>query len=278
MRRVLVIGIGAGDPEHVTMQAVRALNEVDVFFVIEKGHETDELVRLRREICERYISEPGYRMVEIADPVRDRGAGAGASGQGEVAGSSGAAGPGERAGAYREAVEDWRRRRAEAWRRAIAAELPEEQCGAFLVWGDPSLYDSTLAVLDLVLTAGEVEFECEVIPGISSVQALTARHRIPLNRVGRPVQITTGRLLAEGFPAGVDEVVVMLDADCSFRRLPDEGLEIHWGAYVGMPDEILISGPVREVGERIVRERARARERKGWVMDAYVLRRSRACE
>jgi precorrin-6A synthase len=150
--------------------------------------------------------------------------------------------------------------------------LPEEGCGAFLVWGDPSLYDSTLAVLDLIRAAGEVEFEHEVIPGISSVQALTARHRIPLNRVGRPVQITTGRLLADGFPEGVDEVVVMLDADCSFRHLSDEGLEIHWGAYVGMPDEILISGPVREVGERIVRERAQARERKGWVMDAYVLR------
>jgi precorrin-6A synthase len=275
MRRLLVIGIGAGDPEHVTMQAVRALGEVDVFFVIEKGHEKDELVRLRREVCERYISEPGYRMVEIADPVRDRAAGSAGerSGQGEAAVSGEAADSRERAGAYREAVEDWRRRRAQAWGQAIAAELAEEQCGAFLVWGDPSLYDSTLAVLDLILATGEVEFEHEVIPGISSVQALTARHRIPLNRVGRPVQITTGRLLAEGFPAGVDEVVVMLDADCSFRHLPDEGLEIHWGAYVGMPDEVLISGPVREVGEQIVRERAQARERKGWMMDAYVLRR-----
>ncbi len=65
MRRLLVIGIGAGDPEHVTVQAINALNEVDVFFVVEKSHETDELVRLRREICERYIREPTYRIVEI---------------------------------------------------------------------------------------------------------------------------------------------------------------------------------------------------------------------
>ena len=35
MRRVLVIGIGAGDPEQVTVQAIKALNETDVFFVIE---------------------------------------------------------------------------------------------------------------------------------------------------------------------------------------------------------------------------------------------------
>jgi precorrin-6A synthase len=250
MRRLLVIGIGAGDPEHVTMQAVNALNEVDVFFVIEKGHETDELVRLRREICERYIREPSYRIVEIPDPPRDR-----------------------TTPAYGAAVEDWRARRAEVWERAIADELAEDGCGAFLVWGDPSLYDSTLAVLEQILARGAVAFEHEVVPGISSVQALTARHRIPLNRVGRSVQITTGRRLAEGFPDDVDEVVVMLDADCSFRHLHDEGLEIHWGAYVGMDDEILVSGLVSEVGEEIERLRGEARERKGWIMDAYLLRR-----
>jgi precorrin-6A synthase len=251
MRRLLVIGIGAGDPEHVTVQAINALNEVDVFFVIDKSHQTEELVRLRREICERYIRDPNYRIVEIADPSRDR-----------------------TTPAYRKAVEDWRSRRADLWERAIAEELEEDGCGAFLVWGDPSLYDSTLAVLEQIIVRGAVAFEHEVVPGISSVQALTARHRIPLNRVGRSVQITTGRRLAEGFPEGVDEVVVMLDADCSFRRLPDAGLEIHWGAYVGMEDEILVSGPVSEVGEEIVRRRVQARERKGWIMDSYLLRRT----
>jgi precorrin-6A synthase len=251
MRRLLVIGIGAGDPDHVTVQAINAMNEVDVFFVIEKGHDTDELVRLRREICERYIDGHTYRIVEIPDPPRDR-----------------------TTPAYRTAVEDWRDRRAERWERAIADELDEDGCGAFLVWGDPSLYDSTLAVLDRILARGSLEFEHEVVPGITSVQALTARHRIPLNRVGRAVQITTGRRLAEGFPDGVDEVVVMLDADCSFRHLQDDQIEIHWGAYLGMVDEILVSGTLREVGEEIERVRREARERKGWIMDAYLLRRN----
>jgi len=254
MRRLLVIGIGAGDPEHVTVQAINALNEVEVFLVVDKGptrHETDELVRLRREICERYIREPTYRIVEIPDPPRDR-----------------------TTPAYSTAVEDWRSRRAEVWERAIADELGEDGCGAFLVWGDPSLYDSTLAVLEQILARGTVTFEHEVVPGIGSVQALTSRHRIPLNRVGRPVQITTGRRLAEGFPDGVDEVVVMLDADCSFRHLRDEEMEIHWGAYLGMEDEILVSGRVGEVADEIVQRRAEARERKGWIMDAYLLRRN----
>ena len=250
MKRLLVIGVGAGDPEHVTVQAINALNEADVLFVIDKSHRTDELVRVRREICECYIRDPNYRIVEIDDPPRDR-----------------------TTPAYREAVEDWRSRRAELWEQAIVDELDDDGCGAFLVWGDPSLYDSTLSVLERIIARGAVAFEHEVVPGISSVQALAARHRIPLNRVGRPVQITTGRRLADGFPEGVDEVVVMLDADCSFRHLSDDGLEIHWGAYVGMDDEILVSGPVGEVGQEIVRRRAEARERKGWIMDAYLLRR-----
>ena len=61
MRKVFVIGIGAGNPDYVTVQAINALNEVDVFFVMDKGHEKEDLVRLRREICERYIKNKSYR-------------------------------------------------------------------------------------------------------------------------------------------------------------------------------------------------------------------------
>jgi precorrin-6A synthase len=246
MRRLLVIGIGAGDPEHVTVQAIKALNRVDVFFVVEKPGARADLVELRREILDRYVEQPSYRTVDIPDPERDRAA-----------------------DAYTEAVEDWRRRRAEAWERAIDDELAEGDTGAFLVWGDPALYDSTLAVLERI----ELDLDVEVIPGISSVQALTARHRIPLNRVGGAVQITTGRRLSRGLPDGADDVVVMLDADCTFKRLDEPGVQIYWGAYVGTGDELLIAGDLPDVADEIERARAAARERKGWIMDTYLLRR-----
>lgn len=249
-----MIGIGAGDPDHLTVQAIKALNEVDVCFVIDKPGERRDLVRLRREICDRHI-EGEYRMVSVHDPERDR-----------------------TAAAYRSAVEEWRSRRADLWEELIRDELADGECGAFLVWGDPSLYDSTLAVLDEILARGTVGFEHEVIPGISSIQALAAKHRIPLNRVGRPIQITTGRRLAEGFPADADDVVVMLDAHCSFKHVADGETEIYWGAYVGTDDEILVAGKVRDVADEIERVRSEARERKGWIMDTYLLRRSRAGE
>jgi precorrin-6A synthase len=252
MREIVVIGVGAGDPEQVTMQAVSALNRVDVFFVLDKGEVKQELVDLREEILRRYARDREYRVVVGRDPERDR-----------------------TSTAYVEAVDDWRRRRADVCAELIASELGEDQVGAFLVWGDPSLYDSTLAILDDILARGDLAFEVEVIPGISSVSTLAARHRVGLNQVGRPIQITTGRRLAKAWPEDVDDVVVMLDAQTAFTEHVDQDADIYWGAYLGTPDEILISGPLREVAADIEKVRAEARDRKGWIMDTYLLRRHR---
>lgn len=245
MRTVLVVGIGAGDPEHVTVQAINALRRASVAFVIDKG--PPELVRARETILERY-AERRPRVVALADPPRDRAA-----------------------TAYGPAVQEWRSARARAWERAIAQELGDDGCGAFLVWGDPALYDSTIAVLDEILARGQVSFHHEVIPGISAPQALAARHRVPFNRIAGAVQITTGRRLKDGLPDDADDVLVMLDSECAFARFPD--LDIYWGAYVGTQDEILVSGRVADVADEIRRRRTEARERKGWVMDTYLLRR-----
>lgn len=242
-RRIRVIGIGAGDPDYVTAQAVDALNSVDVFFAMDKGDAKDDLVALRREVCARFIREPGYRFVELADPPRAR------------------------EGDYHQAVADWHAARADVWARALTDELGDDGVGAFLAWGDPSLYDSTLRILDLV--AQRIDLGYDVIPGITAIQALTARHRIPLNDIGEPVLITTGRRLrAEGL-AGAS--VVMLDGDCAFLDCPPR-TRIWWGAYLGTPSEMLIAGAVGDVGTRIAEDRAAARERHGWIMDTYLLR------
>ena len=251
MRKIFVIGIGAGDPDHLTVQAIKALNQVDVFFILDKGTEKQDLVDLRLRIIQEHVANPSYRLVEARDPARDRAA-----------------------SAYASAVEDWRRRRADICERLIRDELGTDDRGAFLVWGDPALYDSTLAIVEEILSRGTVEFEYEVVPGISSVSALAARHRIGLNRVGRPLQITTGRRLSERFPDDVDDVVVMLDAHCAFAQIGNQDAKIFWGAYLGTPDELLVSGRVRDVAEQIKAVRSEAQHRKGWIMDTYLLRRS----
>ena len=238
-----VIGIGAGDPDYVTAEAVRALNDTQVFFAMDKGEAKSDLVALRRNICERFIREPGYRFVELTDPPRAKNTD------------------------YRQAVADWHSARAAVWADAIERELAPDGVGAFLAWGDPSLYDSTLRILDAV--AQHVEIDYDVIPGITAIQALTARHLIPLNDIGEPVLITTGRRLAADGLTG--SAVVMLDGDCAFRTCPPQ-TRIWWGAYLGTPDELLVSGTVGVVGEEIAKLRAEARSRHGWIMDTYLLR------
>lgn len=247
MKQLLLIGIGPGNPRQITFEAVDALNRVQVFFVLDKGAAKDELLQLRQDILERYVTAPGYRVVTVADPMRE-----------------------DEPGNYVGAVHHWHQQRAALYAQLIETELADGECGAFLLWGEPSLYDSTLRILDLVQARGLI-FELEVIPGISSVQALAARHRIALNRIGEPVTLLPGRRLAE--QARIDNLVVMLDGRCAFAALDDPDLYIYWGAYLGTAHEILISGPLQQVKAQILQQREQARARKGWIMDTYLLRR-----
>jgi precorrin-6A synthase len=250
VRRILVIGIGAGHPEQITIQAINALKRADVLFVTDKGPDKEELARLRREMCARYVPEREFRTVVMADPDRDRD-------------------PID----YVSAVHDWHEQRTRLYETLFLQHLGENECGAILVWGDPSLYDSTLRVLEQIVTRGAVALAYEVIPGITSIQALTARHRIPLNRIGEPVQITTGRRLSASREL-VTDTIVLLDGGCAFNSLSDDQAQIYWGAYLGMPDEIVLSGKLRELSPVIQQTRAAARERKGWIMDTYLIRKA----
>lgn len=254
MRELLVIGIGPGDPDQITVQAVRALNRVDVFFLIDKGDRKSGLNAVRDEILRRHVTEPRYRVVEIRESPRDRS-------------------PSLTSDGYQEAVQDWHDARAERIGAAIATELADDGVGAFLVWGDPSVYDSTLRVIDRIRAGRTVEFDYTVIAGVTSVQALAAAHRIPLNRIGEPIHITPARRIADGLPADLDSVVVMLDSGFAAAGLSNPSLEVFWGAYLSTADEALIAGRLGEVAEQIVETRARLRAEHGWIMDTYLLRR-----
>ncbi|QRM53566.1 precorrin-6A synthase (deacetylating) [Sinorhizobium sp. BG8] len=254
MRKLLVVGIGAGNPEHVTIQAINALNRADVLLIPVKGEEKAFLADLRRDICERYVSNPSSRIVEYAVPRRRSD------------------------GSYEGGVHDWHHAIAAIYENLLLTEVAENQIVALLVWGDPSLYDSTLRIVEHVRARGSVEFGIEVIPGITSIQALCASHAIPLNRIGLPVEITTGRRLAQEWPPGVDDIIVMLDGVEAYRTVESDDAEIYWGAYVGTPLEITLSGKIGEVREQIVETRRRAREANGWIMDTYLIRRNSSPE
>ncbi|MCV2882706.1 precorrin-6A synthase (deacetylating) [Actibacterium sp. XHP0104] len=250
MFNLTLVGIGAGNPRHLTLQAIDALNAADVILIPRKGPGKDDLAGLRRQICTDVLRAGGPRIHEFDLPVRD------------------AANPDYRAG-----VDDWHDAIADTWQSAIRAALPQGGTAAFMVWGDPALYDSTLRIADRL--RDRMPVTVTVIPGLTAIAALTAGHAIALNEIGAPFVVTTGRQLREnGWPQGVDTAVVMLDGGGAFQALNPDGLWIWWSAYAGMENEIRIAGPLAEVADKIIATRQKARADHGWIMDIYLLRRS----
>ena len=256
-RRVRLIGVGPGDPEQVTLEAVAAMRSVDFFVVSDKSRSAhgrsgmpDPLVNARERLLDRHL-EHAPVIVRVEDPERERSADRTAS-----------------VDDYERVVTSWHDARAAAYERAL---LDNEGDAGFLVWGDPAFYDSTIRVLHNVASRGRVEFELDVVPGISSVQLLAARHRLVLHEVGQALHVTTGRRLREALDQGQENIVVMLN-----RLVELDGLEdwqIWWGGNLGTPSEALVSGRVGDVVAQIEAARERVKDEAGWVMDIFLLRR-----
>ncbi len=243
MKTLRFVGIGTGNPDHITWEGVAAIKSSECILIPRKGQTKDDLAEIRRGLVRRI--DPDAVVLEYDMPDRDP----------ELP--------------YANAVEQWHDEIACVWKKAI----PENaETIAFLVWGDPSLYDSSLRIAARL----RPEPKIEVFPGITSLQVLTAAFSIPLNEINKPVLITTGRQLRDnGWPDGVDRIAVMLDGSCSFQHLAPDGVSIWWGAFLGLPNQLLRSGPLTEVGDEIMSARKKARAEHGWIMDTYILSRDR---
>ena len=247
---LVLVGIGMGNPDHLTGQAIKALQNADLILIPEKGNEKSDLADLRAVICEKLLS-PIPQIARFRLPVRD-----------------------PKESSYLKRVTDWHKKIALLWRDEIFKHCPNGGRVALMIWGDPSLYDSSLRIANRLI-AEEQKVSINVVPGLTSVQLLTAAHKIPLNTLGEPVMIMTGRNLRDGgWPNTVKTVVVMLDGDCSFDQLDGKDYTIWWGAFLGMPEQILASGPLHQCCEDIKVLRANARAEHGWIMDSYLLRKN----
>ncbi len=243
---VLVIGVGPGGPRQITLEAVDALARLDAVILLDKGGTTASMRGLRTGLVARYA--PRATVLTVPDPPRNR-----------------------RPADYAAEVHRWHGARVDAIATAIAS-LPDHGTVGFLVWGDPSLYDSTLRIVDALAARPGWAVSIEVVAGVTSASALTAAHRMTANRIGEPVHITTGRRLADTPAAVAGNQIVMLDGSEAFRTAARPGDEIYWGGNLGTDDEVLVAGPVDEVADEITAARAELKQRVGWVMDVYLLR------
>ena len=247
MRTLLVIGIGAGDPGHLTLGAIDALRSADVVIALDKGEQKADLLEARRSVVDAH--SPETPIVAVTDPERDRD-------------------PDD----YRAEVRRWHGERARLLSEAIVGATGPDGTAAFLVWGDPSLYDSTLRIIDRM--RGDTGLECavRVIPGITALQTLTAAHAITANRIGEPIHVTTGRLLPTTSVADRRNCFVMLDGGTTWNEVAAPDTYMYWGAYLGTPEQILRAGYVHDIGDEVAALKYTLRENHGWIMDTYLLR------
>lgn len=250
MYTLSLIGIGSGGLSQITQAAKDELAQAELILLPDKGEKKADLINVRKAICSEFSA---LKTIEFDVPKRAESE------------------------HYLSDVNEWHDAIAAVWQKNLDQYLPNGGHAALLIWGDPSLYDSSLRIAER-LQNKNAAIALNVIPGITSLQALTAAHAITLNELAAPVLITTGRRLREeGWPHNIDTVAVLLDGECSFQTLPEavireNNIHIWWGAYVGMKQQSLLSGALSDVVENIIQHRAELRRKHGWIMDVYLLK------
>lgn len=135
--RLVGVGVGPGDPEHLTIKGLRALSEADEVFV--PVGDTGETGRAEA-VVEAYLGPDRARRLLFA-------------------------------------LSDNERARTENWERAareVASPLREGRTCAFATIGDPNLY-STFTHLSRAVIRYVPEVEVHTVPGITAMQDLASR-------------------------------------------------------------------------------------------------------
>jgi precorrin-2/cobalt-factor-2 C20-methyltransferase len=214
------IGVGPGDPELMTLKAVRVLKEVDVVYA---AASTKNDYSLAVNVARAHIPD-STPVIHLAFPM----------------------------------TQD-RKETGQAWKQhaqTLADELSGGRRAAFLTLGDPMTY-STFGYLMKNIRAIAPEIEIETVPGITSYQASAARLNTPLVEGEESLLITSGVKGGDRFRSlnGKPENVVFMKAYRNVRDISTALQEADMlGTSVGishccLPEEEVIKD-IRELESR----------------------------
>lgn len=215
MSTLYVIGIGPGDPELLTLKAVRLIKGVPVIFV-PKGKEDGTSLAL--SIVEEVVELDRKKIIELHFPMV------------KTVGSHGL---------------------SDKWDR-LADEMVQtlrDYDAAFLTLGDPCFYSTFFYLYDRLLKLSP-SLRIEIIPGVSSINASAARAGIALGLAGERIAIIPANYMSskdEGLRfLGSFDTIVFMKVDRNFEELKqflmDKGLLENslYLSRVGMKDEVVI--------------------------------------
>ena len=215
MNKFYGVGVGPGDPELITLKALKVLKEVDIIFAPKSKTKADSLAR---EIVEKVLGEDnGKNIFEIEFPMINN-------------------------------KEELRKRYLRA-AEIILQEIYEGKHVAYLTIGDPLLY-STYIYLINALNEAAPGLQIETIPGVSAYSAVAARFSYSLAEKDEKICICPVPKDIEDLREIItknDTVVIMKVAkrlQGVIKLLHDMNL-LHntvFGSHVGLKGERLING------------------------------------
>ncbi len=156
--KLSVIGIGPGDPELLTLKAVRIIKESAVLCV-PKGREEGSSLAL--SIVEKAVSLDGKEIIEAHFPMR------------KTRGSQ------ESGVRSQESEKDELNNKWNEIAETILSKLRKGNDVAFLTLGDPTIYSTFFYLYDKLLEL-HPGLDIEIIPGVSSINASAARANVYL--------------------------------------------------------------------------------------------------
>ncbi len=201
------IGVGTGDPEYLTLKAVRLIQQADVIAYLK----SDKGVSIAHDIASEWIKEQ-QKMAILMPYKTDRHAAN---------------------KAYDTAAEE------------ISNYLQQGLSVAFICEGDPLFFGSYIYLHQRL----SPNYHCEIVPGISSINAATALAQIPLTQQNETLAVVTSRNTDEEIVNALENyssVVIMkagvararllvlikqskrLDNTCYVQRVGQEGEVVIW--------------------------------------------------
>jgi precorrin-2/cobalt-factor-2 C20-methyltransferase len=206
------VGVGPGDPELLTLKAVRVLRSVERIYFPSSGSSAGGFARAILAPLE--LPEEKFREAPLC-MSRDRTA----------AGHD-----------YRRAAEE------------IAAELAAGRSAAWITEGDPLFY-STFSYVAEEIRRLKPDVRTQIVPGVTSIQAAAAATGFCLARLSDPLAVVPAAYGLDHFASLLGEfaVIALIKVNSTFDRLLDElaaagdGVQAVYVEHVGTPRQRIVT-------------------------------------